>query len=1070
MIASRRFLEGERKRVTVLFADIRGSTSFIEKLDPEDVRKYFDPVLRIMMDAVHRYDGTVNQVLGDGIMALFGAPLAHEDHALRACYAALAMQAEMRRAAAQPDAPAQVPLQIGIGINSGEVVVRSLTNDLNIDYSALGQTTHLAARMESLAGPGSIAVTAETFREVEGFVEVRPLGALQVKGFSTPIDAFELTGATAARNRLQAAAARGLSPFVGRQSELEYAQQIMEQSAAGRGQILAVVGVAGMGKSRLVRQLLDRYVSAEWRVLEAPSVSYGKATPYFPVVELLRGFFGLLETDGADNLRDRIAAEVLRLDPGLCDVVPPILALLDALPDSAGGAADPVLQWRAAFPNVATAVSRYSGMDLQERRSATFESLVRLLLHASEQRPLLLVFEDLHWIDSETQAFLDALAERLRRSRMLLLVNYRPGYSHTWANKEYYHRLRLDSLPAHGAQELLDALLGEQSDLAALKQILITRTDGNPFFLEESVRSLTAARVLVGSKGNYRPAVQVESIRIPNTVQTVLADRIDRLPPLEKQLLQTAAVIGVVVPERLLRAVMGISDEELRNALTNLQAGEFLYESQLFPNLQYRFTHALINEVVYGALLQERRTALHAKTLASLECLTGANLLDDIEALADHAYRGEQWDKAVGYLIQAGAKAMAHSAFGEALANYESAFQALARLPETAARLEREVDLHLDARNVLFLRGDLPRVGEHLAKAEALAERIGDGRRLARVLNFQNSYYGLIGEPERAIDAGQRALALPATNQDAALRAVTRYYTGVAYNKIAQYERAAVILRSGMQSVDGEFRHERFGTTVILSVIFRSHLLQSLAMTGHFAEGIAHGAEGVQIAEEADHPVSLIHVHASLGFLYLFKGDFVEAIPILEHALALCEEKHIAIYVPLVTPRLGYAYVHAERLDDGLRLLERSIEDSAAVGRAGFQALNLAWLSEAYLKADRLDEAVVLAERAFELSRQHKEPGHGALALKLRGDIALHRKLQQIEQAEARYREALALAGVMGMRPLQAHCHAGLAQVHAAAGNAAKAREEFRTANQLFRAMTMNSFSAEAENALARIE
>jgi len=1065
MLAARRFMEDERKRVTVLFADIRGSTSFIEKLDPEEVRKHFDPVLRVMMAAVHRYDGTVNQVLGDGIMALFGAPLAHEDHALRACYAALAMQAELRRGgAADGPSPQPAPLQIGIGINSGEVVVRSLTNDLNIDYSALGQTTHLAARMESLAGPGSIAITADTLHEVEGFVVVRSLGALQVKGFSTAIEAFELTGATAARNRLQAAEGRGLSPFVGRRTEIAFAQQLLAQSAAGHGRILAVVGEAGMGKSRLLRQFLDHHVSSEWRVLEAPSVSYGKATPYFPVIELLRGFFNLHETDDADAVRSRVAEEMQTLDVNLSEAVAPILALLDALPDASAEPGDLLLRWSETFPAVAVAAANYRAMDLPDRRGSTLAALVRLLLQASGVKPLLLVFEDLHWIDSETQAFLDALVDRLPSGRICLVVNYRPGYSHAWANKEHYSRLRLNPLTAAGAEELLDALMGAHGDLATVKQLLISRTDGNPFFVEESVRSLTASGILIGAKGNYRPGVQVESIRIPNTVQTVLADRIDRLPALEKQLLQSAAVIGMIVPERLLQGITGLPEEELRGALSHLQTGEFLYESNLYPKLEYKFTHALINEVVYGALLHERRTALHAQTAAAIERLSGDNLLDESEALADHAFRGELWEKAADYMNQAGAKAMSHSAFGEAFDNYTRAFEALGHLPETTARTEQRIDLHLDCRNVLFLRGDLPRVGDHLAQAEALADRIGDSRRLARVLNFQNSYYGLIGDPERAIAAGQRALAMPATQEDTALRAVSSYYTGVAYNKVAQYERAAAVLRSGMQSVEGALRHQRFGTTVILSVIFRSHLVQSLAMTGDFAEGLARAAEGVHIADEANHPVSQIHVNASLGFLYIFKGDFHEAIPVLERALALCAEKQITIYVPLVAPRLGYAYVQAGRRDEGLRLLEQSIEDSAAVGRAGFLALNLAWLGDAYLQADRIDEAMVLADRACELSSLHKEPGHGALALKLRGDIALRQSVKPIEQAEAHYREALRLAAGMAMRPLQAHCHAALAQVYGAAGNLEQARQESSLANKLFAALAMNGFLTINEN------
>jgi class 3 adenylate cyclase/tetratricopeptide (TPR) repeat protein len=1057
--APRASLDAERKQVTVLFADIRGSTSLIEKLDPEEVRKHFDPVLRIMMDAVHRYGGTVNQVLGDGVMALFGAPLAHQDHALRACYAALAMQAEMRRLAARAEVENRGAIRIGVGINSGEVVVRSLTNDLNIDYSALGHTTHLAARMEEHAPGGAIMLTAATLREVEGYVEVKSVGALQVKGFSTAIDAFELTGATTARNRLQAAAARGLSRFVGREVEINLMRQTLTLSAGGRSQVFAVVGEAGMGKSRLVQHFLNHGVTAEWRVLEAPSVSYGKATLYLPMISLLRDYFALAESSAPDIVRRKVAELALQLNPALSDAIAPILSLLDALPNG---------QSDGATAQLSAEISRFAALEPQERRRCTFAALTRLFLTESQKQPLLLIFEDLHWIDSETHEFLDALVEHLAQGRIFLLVNYRPGFIHSWADRKDYTRLRLNPLPPTGADELLDSLLGGDGEMASLKAILIKRTEGNPFFLEESVRSLAEAGVLLGSRGNYRAAVRIESVRIPNKVQTVLAERIDRLARAEKQLLQTAAVIGVTVPVRLLRAVAGLAEDELHALLANLHAAEFLHESKLFPELEYKFSHALSNEVAYGALLKERRAELHAQIFHALESMAGEKPHEDVETLAHHAFRGELWNEAAVYLQQSGGKAMTHSAFGEALASYERAFEALAHLPETPARLAQEIDLHLDCRNVLFLRGDLGRVGEQLAQAEALAERIGDGRRLARVLNFQNSYYGLIGDPQRAIQAGQLALALPATHQDPALRAVTSYYTGVAYNKVGQYDRAAEILRSGMQNIEGELKYEQLGTAAILSVIFRSHLSQSLAMTGDFLEGVAWGAEGAQIADEADHPVSQIHVNASLGFVYLFKGDFHEAIPILERARALCEEKHITIYVPLVAPRLGYAYVHAGRPVEGLRLLDQSIEDSAAVGRAGFLALNLTWLSEAYLIADRIEEAVVLADRAFELSRQHQEPGHGALALKLRGDIAMCLRPKQIEQAEAYYREAFSLAGGMAMRPLQAHCHAGLAQVHAAAGNPDKARKELSAASDLFRAMAMSGFLAKAEIESAR--
>ncbi len=1053
LLASRRFIEGERKRVTVLFADIRGSTSFIEKLDPEEVRKYFDPVLRVMMEAVHRYDGTVNQLLGDGIMALFGAPLAHQDHAVRACYAALAMQEELRRAAEKAGATAS-SLRIGVGINSGEVVVRSLTNDLNIDYSALGQTTHLAARMESLAGPGAIVITAETLREAEGFVEVKSLGAQQVKGFTSPTEAFEVVCATAARNRLQAAAARGLSLFVGRQSEMDFAQRLLERAAAGESHILAVVGEAGMGKSRMLQHFLERYVSSQWRALEAPSVSYGKATPYFPVIELLRNYFSLASAERDAQNASMIAEHVLRLAPSLHDAIPPVLALLDVLPT------EPAERQRllaALPPEVSAAIARYDGLELQEKRRRTFAAVTELFLRESQRQPLLLVFEDLHWIDGETHVFLDTLVESLPRGRIFLLVNYRPGYSHSWANKDYYSRLRLNPLAATGTHELLDSLLGGHADLASLKEILIKRTDGNPFFVEESVRSLVEAGVLTGTKGNYRPALFIDNVRIPNTVQTVLAERIDRLPADEKQLLQSAAVIGVAVSDRLLRGVSDLPATEFRRALAHLQAAEFLYETSLFPELEFKFSHALINEVVYGALLHERRTALHAKTMATLEALAGDDRGDALEALARHAFHGEIWQQAFTYQRQAGAKAMTHSAFLEAMANYENGFVALKHLPDGAQKLRDEIDLHLDARNVLFLLGDLPRVGEHLLAAEKLADALGDEQRTARVLNFLNGYYGLVGDPERAIEIGQRSLALAGIGEDAALGSVAYYYLGVAYKQTGQYGRAIDILKRGMTLVDGNFRHERFGTTVVLSVNLRSHLIQSLAMTGQFNEGVCHGDDGIRIAEETNHPVSLIHMMCSLGVLHLMKGDLERAIAVLEHGLEICHAANIPVYLPLVAARLGSAYANCGRISEAIPYLEQGVEDFASAGRAAFLALSTAWLAEGYLLSGRLEEARERAERAIELSRQHKERGHEAWGLKLLGDIALHHTAQKTDEARRCYQRAFALSVELGMGPLQAHCHFGLSQVHATLGAGAPARAEVSAAVDLYRSLDMTN-------------
>src|SRR6266481_274631 len=435
ILASRQSLEGERKQVTVLFADIRGSTNVVEGLDPEEAQKLIDPVLQVMMDAVHRYEGTVNQVLGDGIMALFGAPLAHEDHSLRACYAALAMQEEMRRYRRKLGQSEEAGIQIGVGVNSGEVVVRSIDNDLNIDYSALGHTTHLAARMQELAGAGAILMTAATLREVEGFVQIKSTGAVQVKGVSRPVEAFEIVAATTARTRVQASAARGLTPLVGRQTEIEVFSKLVEQAASGKGQILSMVGEPGMGKSRLVHEFTRHQLRAGWLVLEGASVSYGKATPYFPLIEMLRHYFQIVDGEGIENIRDQVVMHIFELDNMLKDAIPPILSLLGALSDEKITLPADGHNGLVRLQDIGEMIKQFNTMDPQQRRRYTLDAVKRVLIRESQRQPLLTVFEDLHWVDHETQAFLDSLMESLPMAHILVLVNYRPGYVHTWNDK-----------------------------------------------------------------------------------------------------------------------------------------------------------------------------------------------------------------------------------------------------------------------------------------------------------------------------------------------------------------------------------------------------------------------------------------------------------------------------------------------------------------------------------------------------------------------------------------------------------------------------------------------------------
>jgi class 3 adenylate cyclase len=687
ILTSRSALEGERKQVTVLFADLKGSMELLADRDPEEARQFLDPVLERMMDAVHRYEGTVNQVMGDGIMALFGAPIAHEDHAVRACYAALTMQASVKRYAAEMQRTKGVPIHIRVGLNSREVVVRSIGSDLHMDYTAVGQTTHLAARMEQMAMPGSILITPEVCQLAEGYIQVKSLGPMPIKGMTAPVEISEVTGAGHVRTRLQAAAARGLTRFVGRDAELHSLYQVLQQAGAGRGQVVAVIGEAGVGKSRLISEFLHPLHSEGWRVLESASVSYGKATPYFPVIDLLKRYAHVEEHDDARTIRAKVTGQVLTLDEALQDAITALLSLLDALPEDT-----PFLQ-----------------LDPSQRRQRTLTALKRVVLRESQVQPVLLVFEDLHWIDSETQALLDSLVESLPTARLILLVNYRPEYQHGWGAKTYYTQVRLDPLPLVSAEELLQVLLGDDPGLVALKRLLIARTEGNPFFLEESVRALVETGELGGERGAYRLESALQSLQVPATVQAVLAARVDRLPPEEKRLLQTAAVIGNEILLPLLQTIAELPEEMLHRCLAHLQAAEFLYETRLFPEQEYTFKHALTHEVAYGSLLQERRRALHARTVEALETLVPDGVADQVERLAHHALRGAVWDKAVTYCQQAGARAYDRAAFRESVAAFDQALQALAHLPEPGDTRGLAIDLRLALARSLSSLGEYGR-------------------------------------------------------------------------------------------------------------------------------------------------------------------------------------------------------------------------------------------------------------------------------------------------------------------------------------------------------------------------
>ncbi len=1044
VLTTRSALEGERKQVTVLFADLKGSMELLVDRDPEEARQLLDPVLVHRMAAVHRYEGTVNQVMGDGIMALFGAPIAHEDHAVRACYAALRMQDAVKQYAEEVFRREGLRVQIRVGLNSGEVVVRAIGNDLHMDYTAVGQTTHLAARMEQTALPGTILLAPDTLRLAEGYVQVRALGPIPIKGLVAPVEVYEVVGAGLTRTRLQAAAARGLTRFVGRDAEFEVLRQGLRRAGAGHGQVVALVGEPGVGKSRLVYEFLHSHHTQGWLRLESSSVSYGKATAYLPVCDLLKAYCHIEDRDDLRTVRAKVTGQILTLDDTLQDTVPAVLALFEALP----------------------ADSPFLSLDPLQRRRRTLEALKRVLLRESQVQPLLLVFEDLHWIDTETQALLDSLVESLPTARVLLLVNYRPEYQHSWGSKTYYSQIRLDPLPEASADTLLQALLGEDVSLAPLTRLLIARTQGNPFFLEESVRTLVETGVLVGERGAYRLAQPLDTLQIPATVQALLAARIDRLPPEDKRLLQTAAVIGTEVPWPLLQAIADMSEEARHRSLGALQAAEFLYETSLFPERAYTFKHALTHEVAYGSLLQERRRALHARIVEALEALAGDRLDDQVERLAHHALRGDVWDKAVTYCQQAGARANHRAAFREAVASFEQALQALAHLPEHGDTRVLAIELRL------ALGGALTRVGEHgrhlalLGEAEPLARALDDRARLGRVLAGKASALRITGDFDGAIAAGRQTLALADELGDSALQAQASHILGQAYWAIGAFGRAAELLRRNVKAADGASG----APSTDVRIQSQAWLARTLGALGVFAEGRRHGEEALRLATLAGGGAILMSVHSCLGLLYLAQGDLEHAVRMLEQGLALCRASGNRNELRAIAANLGYAYALQGRLVEGRALLEEAISEGFHTGALQRQAYRVALLSEVCRLAGHGEETWQHAHHALDLARQQKGRGNEVLALHQLGVVHAHADPPDVAQAEAHYQQALALAEELGMRPLQAHCHRGLGTLYATTGQREQAGAELSTAIDMYKSMDMTFWLPQTEAALAQVE
>ena len=1000
-------LEGERKTVTALFADIKGSTELMEDLDPEEARAIIDPALKLMIDAAHRYDGYVVQSTGDGIFALFGAPVAHEDHPQRAVHAALAARDDLRRSGEELRRHGRAGVEVRIGINTGEVVMRSVQTGGHTEYSPIGHPINVASRMQTAAPADGIVVSDDTRRLVEGYFELRGLGPTEIKGIAEPVNVYEVVGTGTLHSHFDLAARRGLTKFVGRERELEQMQRALELAMSGNGQIVAVVAEAGTGKSRLFYEFKAK-LPADCKLLEAYSVSHGKASAWLPVLELLRDYFGIQDTDDPATRREKVRTALEGLDPALQDPLPYLFGLLGIVEG-----ADPLAQ-----------------MDPQIKRQRSLDAIKRIVLRESLKQPVVVIFEDLHWIDSQTQALLDLMADSVANSRVLLLFNYRPEYHHEWTNKSYYSQLRLDPLSGADGAAMLAALLGDNVELNPLKRLIAERTGGNPFFIEEIVQTLFEDGALVRN-GAVKVTRSLSQLRLPPTVQGILASRIDRLSAEQKDLLQTLAVIGRESALGLIRQTVSTEVAQLERMLADLQAGEFIYEQPAATGVEYVFKHALTQEVAYNSLLIERRKQIHERVGQAMESIFADQLDDHLTQLAYHYSHSDNIDKAVEYLGRAGRQALQRSACADAATSLGAALDLLVTLPENPERLGRELPLQmaLAQANIPLKNWSAPEVEKPFARAREICEQLGDLPQLFPVLVGLRSVYHVRGQFGPAREAGLDLLRRAQNVNDPSLLLMAHVGLGQTLLHRGEFLAARHHLESALALYD--FKRDRplavsFGADLKEGSL--SYLGWALWHLGYPDLAVSKCAEGIAAGRAAEHPNSIAAGEFFANVVRIYRREAKIVLENVERLTAYCYQHDLRGWPLFSRGHRGLALSWLGRADEGIA--EQANAILKAVGaEIGFSNL-LFNLADGYREAGRYDAAIRTLDDALAAADKQEEHQFDAAIHRLRGELLiLRRNPSNASDAERCFELAIEIARKQSAKSLELRATISLARL-----------------------------------------
>jgi len=1018
ILSQRDKIEGERKQVTVMFCDMEGFTHLSEKRGPEEAYAIMDKVYEILIHKVHDYEGTVNEMTGDGIMALFGAPIALEDAPQRAIRSALAIHREMVRFSDKIRAESLIPpLKMRIGIHTGPVVVGTLGNNLRVEFKAVGNTVNLASRMEGLAEPGATYVTEDTFKLTEGLFRCEALGDIKVKGKDEAVKTYRVIAPSTRRTRFDVSAERGLTPFVGRERELELLLDGFERAKGGRGQAFSIVSEAGIGKSRLLYEFRKAISNENATFLEGKCLSYSRGVAYHPVIDILKSNFDIHEGDGDLEIKEKVKRGLKALGVDEASTLPYLLELLSVKDNGID-----------KIP-----------MSPEARKERIIEALNRIVLKGSEIRPLIMAIEDLHWIDKSSEESFKSLLETIPGAQVLLIFTYRPEFVHTWGAKSYHSQVMLNRLSNRESLMMVSHLLGTEEFDKELEEFILEKTEGVPFFIEELIKSLKDLKIIEREDNRYRITKDIKEVTIPATVQDVIMARVDSLPEGSKSLLQTMSVIGREFSYDLIKRITGLTEQEqeLLSQLSVLKDSELLYERGIYPQSTYIFKHMLTQEIAYDSLLLKRRKGIHEEIGEAIEALSPDRLEEHYELLAYHYGHSANTEKAVEYLDLANQKAIRVNAMEEAKAYFDEAMVHLDTLPETEENRQRRISLLPNQVTVFDLLFKLPEYYALLTRYESMAEGLGNPELLG-------AFYARMGHCEYSFgrfDEGIKTLTKAAELCEAAGNAED---AGYAYAWLewshlyrGHFDRVLALKEELLRVMEQRFNLRWYVRGLI--AVPRAYIC-----LGCWDKAVEEAEKALKVAEESSDDGLVTFAAWTLSMAYTWKGDLGRAVEYGEQAF----QKAVRPADKAWAQRgLGWALCRAGEANRGIELLVAALAIVRPSGHMPTEITTTCILGAAYWLAGEDDKARQTLEEALEIAERCGARYYAGFAQRLLGEIALK---TNPAQGASHFEKSIAVLQEIKAENELALAYAGYGRLHKQKDQIAQAREYLTKALEIF--------------------